>query len=137
MAKARTLDRRRKSIRGIRKITRTMELIATARFRKSMDRANAATAYTRRITNLVKSLANTGLEVSHPLLEPRETVERAALLVLTANRGLCGGYNSAVFRNAYGRFQELSESVPEVRLDVCGKRGISAFRFRKVEVAEA
>ena len=71
MAKARALDKRRKSVRNIRKITRTMELIATARFKKAMDRATAATAYTKRITDLVSSLAQTGLEVSHPLLGPR------------------------------------------------------------------
>ena len=57
MAKARALDKRRKSIRNIRKITRTMELIATARFKKAMDRAHAATAYTRRMTQLVADLA--------------------------------------------------------------------------------
>ena len=68
MAKARALDKRRKSIRNIRKITRTMELIATARFRKAMDRATAARAYTDRITQLVANLSRTGLEVSHPLL---------------------------------------------------------------------
>lgn len=68
MANARKLDKRRKSIRNIRKITRTMELIATARFKKAMDRASAATAYTRSVTKLVADLANAGLEVSHPLL---------------------------------------------------------------------
>ena len=94
MAKARALDKRRKSIRNIRKITRTMELIATARFKRAMDRAVAATAYTRRITALVGHLARSGLEVSHPLLEPREEPQSAILLVLSANRGLCGGYNS-------------------------------------------
>ena len=71
MAKARALDKRRKSIRNIRKITRTMELISTARFKRAMDRALAATAYTRRITALVGHLAHSGLEVTHPLLLPR------------------------------------------------------------------
>ena len=90
MAKARALDKRRKSIRNIRKITRTMELIATARFKKAMDRATAASAYTKRITQVVADLANAGLEVSHPLLEEHDKKERAILLVLTADRGLCG-----------------------------------------------
>src|SRR3712207_6105671 len=112
MAKARALDKRRKSIRNIRKITRTMELIATARFKKAMDRANAATAYTRRITKLVADLATTGLEVSHPLLAERETVNNAVLLVLTANRGLCGGYNSNVQRAAFARYDELRATAP-------------------------
>ena len=100
MAKARTLDKRRSSIRNIRKITRTMELIATARFKKAMDRATAATAYTKRITQLVADLSHSGLDVQHPLLEDRPEPQRAVLLVLTANRGMCGGYNSGVLRLA-------------------------------------
>jgi F0F1-type ATP synthase gamma subunit len=76
MANARALDKRRKSIRNIRKITRTMELIATARYKKAMDRAAAATAYTDQITKIV-ALGGRGLEVTHPLLEVREqTVDR-------------------------------------------------------------
>ncbi|HEV3415876.1 MAG TPA: ATP synthase F1 subunit gamma [Pirellulales bacterium] len=136
MAKARALDKRRKSIRNIRKITRTMELIATARFKKAMDRAHAATAYTRRITQLVSDLANSGLEVTHPLLEGREKTERAILLVLTGNRGLCGGYNSNVVRQSFARFNELKAAVPQVAIEISGKRGISAFRYRGVAPAE-
>src|SRR5687768_10404486 len=128
----RALDKRRKSIRNIRKITRTMELIATARFKKAMDRASAATAYTSRITQLVSDLAKTGLKVSHPLLEKRETTQHANLLVLTANRGLCGGYNGSVIRTAIPRLTELKQTIPDVRLEVSGKRGISAFKFRKI-----
>src|SRR2546430_6778357 len=96
MVNPRVYDRRRKSIRNIRKITRTMELIATARFKKAMDRATAASAYTRRITQVVADLARAGLEVSHPLLEAHDNNEHVTLLVLTANRGLCGGYNGSV-----------------------------------------
>jgi F-type H+-transporting ATPase subunit gamma len=130
MAKARALDKRRKSIRNIRKITRTMELIATARFKKAMDRAHAATAYTRRITQLVANLAQSGLQVSHPLLDPRPKVTNATLLVLTGNRGLCGGYNANIVRTALARFAQLSAEVPTVRLEISGKRGIGAFKFR-------
>jgi len=137
MAKARALDKRRKSVRNIRKITRTMELIATARFKKAMDRATAATAYTARITQLVKDLATTGLEVSHPLLEGREQTKRSVLLVLTANRGLCGGYNSAALRLATEKRQELLELSESLQLDVSGKRGINGFRFRNIEIAES
>lgn len=132
MAKARALDKRRKSIKNIRKITRTMELIATARFKKAMDRASASTAYTKRITALVADLAHSGLEVSHPLLEERDQTKKAILLVLTGNRGLCGGYNSNVQRQGLARFKELSETIPEVELEVSGKRGLSAFKFRGI-----
>lgn len=132
MAKARALDKRRKSIRNIRKITRTMELIATARFKKAMDRAHAATAYTRRITSLVADLANAGLEVSHPLLEERSETRHAVLLVLTGNRGLCGGYNSNVQRAGLARWKELQASIPRTTLEVSGRRGVTAFRFREI-----
>ncbi|GAB6165243.1 ATP synthase F1 subunit gamma [Thermostilla marina] len=137
MAKARALDRRRKSVRNIRKITRTMELISTARFKRAMDRAVAATAYTNRIAALVGHLTEAGLQVSHPLLEPRTTTRRAVLLVLTSNRGLCGGYNSGVLRTAIAAHRNLREEYDQVALEVSGKRGISAFRFRGTEVAEA
>jgi F-type H+-transporting ATPase subunit gamma len=137
MAKARALDKRRKSIRNIRKITRTMELIATARFKRAMDRATAATAYTRRITQLVSDLVQSGAEVDHPLLKPHEEQNRAILLVLTANRGLCGGYNSNVLRAALGRIREFEgmvdkEQLEGFRLEVSGKRGISGLRFRRI-----
>jgi len=137
MAKARALDRRRKAIRNIRKITRTMELISTARFKRAMDRATAATAYTRRITVLVSHLAHRGVEVTHPLLQQRPEPQRAVLLVLAANRGLCAGYNGNVVRLANTHRRQLCDAVPEVRLEVAGKRGISAFRFRKIQPDES
>src|SRR5664279_2323477 len=136
MAKARALDRRRKSIRSIRKITRTMELISRARFKKAMDRAIAASAYTKRMTKLVGDLARSGLPVSHPLLLPREETHRATLLVLTANRGLCGGYNGSIMRLATARYKELNAAVPELKLEVSGKRGISALKFRGIKIDE-
>ncbi len=137
MAKARALDKRRKSIRNIRKITRTMELIARAKYKKAMDRALAATAYTQRVTQVVARLAEAGLSVSHPLLEAHEKVETATLLVLTANRGLCGGYNGGVIRIATPRYQELKASVPQLRLEVSGKRGIAGLKYRNVRIDEA
>ncbi|MBI1902817.1 MAG: ATP synthase F1 subunit gamma [Planctomycetia bacterium] len=130
MVNPRALDRRRRSIRSIRKITRTMELIATARFKKAMDRASAATAYTRRITQLVAKLAQSGLEVSHPLLQPRPEIKHAKLLVITSNRGYCGGYNGNVVRAAAARWNDLASAAPKRSLEVSGKRGIGAFKYR-------
>jgi F-type H+-transporting ATPase subunit gamma len=132
MAKARALDKRRASIRNIRKITRTMELIANARFKKAMDRATAATAYTGRITQLVTHLAHSGLDVQHPLLEDRPEPQRAILLILTANRGMCGGFNASVLRMAFEHHDRLTRQVPDVRTEVSGKRGINALKFRKI-----
>jgi len=137
MANARALDKRRKSIRNIKKITRTMELIATARFKKAMDRASAATDYTKRITSLVADLAQAGLEVSHPLLESRDSQQSCTVLTISANRGLCGGYNGNVIRAAIGRREEMQQEFGSVRTEVVGKRGNSGFRFRGIEVDES
>jgi F-type H+-transporting ATPase subunit gamma len=134
MANPRHLDKRRRSIRNIRKITRTMELIATARFKKAMDRASAATAYTNRMTQLVQDVMASGLSVSHPLLEVRDTVRNATLLVLTANRGYCGGFNGNLQRAGVHRWNELKGQSPACRLEVSGKKGINNFKFRGVKV---
>jgi F-type H+-transporting ATPase subunit gamma len=136
MANARALDKRRKSIRNIKKITRTMELIATARFKKAMDRATAASDYTRRITGVVADLARAGLEVSHPLLEAPEKSTDATLLVLTGNRGLCGGYNGNALRLGMKSRAALLEEMKNLTLEVSGKRGINGFKFRDIEADE-
>src|SRR5882672_8313263 len=122
MVNPRVYDRRRRSIRNIRKITRTMELIATARFKKAMDRAAASTSYTKRIVSLVADLANAGLEVSHPLLEERKETKTVKLLIINGNRGLCGGYNSNVQKAALIRLEELKATVPNVSVEISGKR---------------
>jgi F-type H+-transporting ATPase subunit gamma len=136
MAKARALDKRRKSIRNIRKITRTMDLIATARYKQALTRATAATAYTQRITQLVTDLTQSGAEIDHPLLARRDETQRATLLLLTANRGMCAGYNSNVLRQATGRYVEFKKDIPEVRLEVSGKKGIAALKFRSIPMDE-
>jgi F-type H+-transporting ATPase subunit gamma len=122
-------------VRNIRKITRTMELIATARFKKAMDRSLAARDYTKHLAKILENIAAVGADVAHPLLEIRPT-RRAATLVLTGNRGLCGGYNSNIVRQSVALLgQWRSEQVP-THVAVSGKRGISALRFRGVEIAE-
>jgi F-type H+-transporting ATPase subunit gamma len=133
MANPRVLDKRRRSIKNIRKITRTMELIATARFKKAMDRASAATAYTNRMTKLVQDLLSSGLDVSHPLLDEHESLRNATLLVLTANRGLCGGFNGNLQRTGFHRWLELQQTDSNCRLEISGKRGIAAFKFRGIK----
>ncbi|MGQ9575656.1 MAG: ATP synthase F1 subunit gamma [Thermoguttaceae bacterium] len=135
MAKARKLEKRRRAIRNIRKITRTMELVARASFSRAMNRALAAAAYTRRITALAEHLAHSAHGQGPPIFGPRRPPRRATLLMLTANRGLCGGYNAAVFRLAHGHWLAVAQEVPETRWEVSGKRGISALRFRGIQPA--
>src|SRR5947208_15666606 len=100
MASTRELVKRRKAIRNIRKITRTMELIATAQFKKALDRATQAAAYTKKIAELAADLSANAGELKHPLLTPHAEVKNAVLLVLCSNRGLCGGYNASILREA-------------------------------------
>ncbi len=134
MANIRQLDKRRKSVKNVRKITRTMELIATARFKKAMDRAAAATDYTKRITSIVQDIANSGTDVSHALLTAHDSVDAMDMLVLTANRGLCGGYNGSVVRAATVRRNEIKKEIEAGQTRVSGKRGISALRFAGVPI---
>src|ERR1051326_851681 len=132
MAKLRVLVKRRKAIRNIRKITRTMELIATARFKKAMDRASEAAAYTRKIAELAADLSASATDVKHPLLETRPQIRACRLLVLGSNRGLCGGYNAAILRVANARIRELAAAGTALKLDVSGKRPIANFRYQGI-----
>ncbi|QDV51122.1 ATP synthase F1 subunit gamma [Gimesia fumaroli] len=136
MAKARAIVKRLKAVKNIRKITRTMELIATARFKKAMDRASEAAAYTKKISELVADLSQANLEFHHPLLEKHESEQNSVLLILTSNRGLCGGYNSGVLKLALKRYQELKAEGQNIRLEVSGKRGIGFLKFQDIAAAE-
>ncbi len=132
MAKARAIIKRRKAVDNIRKITRTMELIATNRFRKALNRATEAEAFTRKIAELVADLGQTSQEARHPLLEKHDPVKKSVLLVLTSNRGLAGGYNGNVLRVALARYQDNQTEGIDTSIEVAGKRGIGYFRFRKL-----
>jgi F-type H+-transporting ATPase subunit gamma len=133
MAKTRELVQRRKAIRNIRKITRTMELIATSRFQKALKRATEAEAFTRKIAELAADLSASATTVSHPLLAKREQVKNAVLLVLTSNRGLCGGYNASILREATGRLRQFRAEGVNVQMELSGKRAIAYFRYQGVK----
>jgi F-type H+-transporting ATPase subunit gamma len=86
------------------------------------------------MTRLVADLARSGLEVSHPLLEGRDETNNALVLSLSANRGLCGGYNSNAIRLTASHYQKLSAAIDNVKLEVSGKRGINGLKFRGVPI---
>src|SRR6188472_558999 len=101
MAKARAIVKRRKAVRNIRKITKTMQMIATAKFQKSLKRAVGTKPYTMKVRELVRELAASVGNVEHPLLRrpsDEDRTNRIALVVLTSNRGLAGAYNGSVLR---------------------------------------
>lgn len=137
MANARLLVKRRKAVRNIAKITRTMELIATARFKKAMDRAAAAASYTKKINEIVADLAKAKLSFEHPLLKQPAEEKNVVLLILTSNRGLCGGYNSGLLRLAMARLKELRAQGKNVQIEMSGRRGIAFAKFEKLPVAHS
>lgn len=137
MGNSRQLVKRRKAVRNIAKITRTMELIATARFKKAMDRATEAAAYTKKINEIVADLAGANLAFSHPLLQKPAEEQNVALLILTSNRGLCGGFNGGILRQGMARLREFRAAGKNIRLEVSGKRGLSTMKYEKVAVDAA
>lgn len=137
MANARVIVKRRKSVRNIRKITRTMQLIATARFQAAFTRATATKPYTERLAALVADIsAAAGEDVSHPLLESHPTTKRTALVVLTSVRGLCGGYNTSILRAAIAKLQENESNQIPTDVYMVGKKGINFFKFLKRETLD-
>jgi len=132
MAKTRELVVRRKAIRNIRKITRTMELIATARFKKAMDRTVEAAAYTKKIAEIAAELSASAQDVTHPLLVKREKISKRILLVICSNRGLCGGYNAGILREATNSLNAAKSRGEETLLELSGKRAISFFKYQQI-----
>ncbi|MCH7814304.1 MAG: ATP synthase F1 subunit gamma [Planctomycetes bacterium] len=137
MANPRVLTKRRKAVRNIRKITHTMQLIATSRYQKALTKATASKPYAERITELVQELSGAGEQVRHPLLETHPDAKRSILLVVTSNRGLCGGYNSGLLRMARKRARQVEQSGQAVELNVIGKKGVGYYNFLKQPLAKA
>lgn len=136
MGKGREIKGRMKAVGNIQRITKTMQMIATARFQASQRRATAAGPYTRKIAALVNQLGSAGAAtggVDHALLRPPEVVVgRQLLLVLTSNRGLCGGYNANILRTASAFLRERPDQ--QIDLEVVGKRGLAYFKFADTPV---
>jgi len=136
MANRRVLVKRRKAVRNIRKITRTMQLIATARFQAAFNRAVATRPYTEKLAELVADLSRAAGGVEHPLLKTHDEVPRSALVVLTSDRGLAGGYNASVLRTALTHLDQQTAAGVTSDVHMVGKKGISYFRFLRRAVAE-
>jgi len=137
MANRRDIVKRRKSVTNIHKITRTMEMIATAKFKKAMDQATGTKPYSEKIAELVSSLSAGGDDASHPLLQENIESNKTLLLVLTSNRGLCGGYNGNINRMLSSQIAEIRDEGKELELRVSGKKGISYCRFVGEEMAKS
>jgi F-type H+-transporting ATPase subunit gamma len=137
MANRRVLVKRRKSVRNIKKITRTMQLIATARFQAAFNRAVATKPYAEKLAELVGDLSRAAANIEHPLLKTHDEVPRSALVVLTSARGLAGGYNANILRSAIQHLEAEEKRHVQVDVTMVGKKGIGYFKFLKRDVAQA
>ena len=130
MAGAREVKRRIKSVENTRQITRTMELVATSKLKRATDRVHAARPYAEALQEIVQGLYSPALAEKYPILRRPDKVERAAVLLMTANRGLAGGFNANLIRQARNLMEELRGQGIETELHIAGKKGIAYFRFR-------
>ena len=128
--KERILRRRIKSVQSTKKITKAMELISSSRIVKAQQRVAAARPYSEQITEVIRNLASAGAGMSSPLLQPRENVNKVAYVVITADRGLAGAYNTNVIRAAERSIRHQRDSGHDYGLVVVGKKAQTYFRFR-------
>jgi len=133
----RILRGRIKSVQATKKITRAMELIAASRIVKAQQRVVAAVPYSEMITEVVRDLSAAGSAKSMPLLAGRETVKNVCYVVLTADRGLCGGYNSGVMRATEGEIKEDALQGRGHTIIAIGRKAEGYFRFRGYNVANS
>ena len=135
-ATLRELRGRIKSASSIKKITKAQELIATSRIAKAQARVDAARPYATEITKMLTELAGASA-LDHPLLVERENPRRAGVLVVSSDRGLCGGYNANVLRRAEELFSLLREEGKEPVLYVVGRKALGYYSFRGRSVIES
>jgi F-type H+-transporting ATPase subunit gamma len=127
----RALRRRIRSVESTKKITRAMELIAASRILRAQQAIAGARPYVAKLGEVVEHLADTPDAADHPLFRVPESVQKVALIVITADRGLAGGYNSSVIRTAERRIRRYQSEGREVQLVVTGRKGESYFRYRR------
>ena len=137
MAKGRELKGRIKSVENTRKITRTMEMVAASKMKRAQERVAAARPFATVLTEVISDLYSSDLAERFPLLRQPATIQRAAVLVLTSNRGLAGGFNSNIMKEARGLLARLTSESIDVELHVVGRKGLGYFRYVGRDVASS
>jgi F-type H+-transporting ATPase subunit gamma len=137
MAKTLELKRRIRSIGKTRQITRTMEMVSTSKLKRATDRVHAARPYAARLTEVIGRLIDPDLRERYPLLRQPDSVRRAAVVLITSNRGLAGAFNVNLIREARRQIERLRGAGVEVEIHVVGKKAVSFFRYQKEELAAA
>ncbi len=136
-AQLRVLRRRIRSVQSTKKITKAMELIATSRIARSQARVEASRPYAKEITKVLSALASAAGTLDNPLLVERENPTRAAMLVVTSDRGLCGGYNANLLRAAEELQALLRDEGKSVRLYLIGRKALGYYTFRERAIEQS
>jgi F-type H+-transporting ATPase subunit gamma len=136
-AQIRVLRRRIKSVQSTKKITRAMELIAASRIARARARAAAATPYAEEITRVITLVASQTGSLAHPLVVDRPNPRKAAVVIVTSDRGLAGGYNSNVLRTADDLGAVLRQEGKEAQGYLIGRKGLGFYRFRNRAIADS
>ncbi|MDQ3405015.1 MAG: F0F1 ATP synthase subunit gamma [Actinomycetota bacterium] len=135
MAQLREIRQRIKSAQSFKKIFKAQELIATSRISKAQARVQQSKPYADEITGVLTALASAAANLDSPLLVERDTAKRAGIIVVTSDRGLCGGYNANVLRAAEELQSLLREQGKTPVIYVIGRKGVNYYRFRQREIA--
>jgi F-type H+-transporting ATPase subunit gamma len=136
-AQLRVLRRRIRSVQSTKKITKASELIATSRIARAQSRVEASRPYAQEITKVLSALASAAGTLDDPLLVERENPTRAAMLVVTSDRGLCGGYNANLLRAAEELHALLRDEGKSVTLYVVGRKGLGYYTFRQRPIEQS
>jgi F-type H+-transporting ATPase subunit gamma len=137
LASTQDLKRRVRSITNTRKVTKAMELVASARLRRSQMRIEEMRPYADRMLELVAGVSQAAGSVRLPLLERRENVQKVAIIPVTADRGLAGGFNAQVIRRSLALMRELEGEGKEVVWFSTGRKAASTLRFRRLDVSQS
>ncbi len=137
MAQIREIKKRMVAVRTIQRITKTMQMIATAKFTASLARAKASRPYMERIRELVAEVAARAGDESHPLcLAPAKPAGKELILVIVSDRGLCGAYNGHVLRTSLIALKGVKSRNAESVVETIGKKATAFFKFQKIPVAQ-
>ena len=135
MASTQDLKRRVRSISNTRKVTRAVELVASARLRRAQQRIESMRPYADRMTELIAGTAQAAGAVNMPLLERRETVRKVGILAVSGDRGLAGGFNAQVLRRCFAIMRDARAEGREVQFFTIGRKAASTIRFRNLPLA--
>ncbi|AXK39220.1 F0F1 ATP synthase subunit gamma [Crenobacter cavernae] len=115
-----------RSVQNTQKITRAMQMVATSKMRKTQERMRAARPYAEKVRHVMAHLAQANTDLEHPLLAKRDVIKRAGVILITSDKGLCGGLNVNILKRFYVKVQELTEAGVEVEVCSLGQKGLAA-----------